>query len=845
MELKHYQQKALDEMKRYLELLALWQKKARKAAEAIGDEGAIDYPKKAWEEFANGYGYISRKNGLGQHLPNCCLKIPTGGGKTLLAAKAIDLINTIFRSKRTGLVLWVVPSVQIYRQTLNALRDKAHSYRQHLDLASGGKTLILEKSARFTPLDMEENLCVLLLMLPSAARQTKETLRMFRDSGGFQEFFPTEDSREAQGDLLRRFPNLDCYEDTSGGFFGKQIKTSLGNTLRLLSPLIILDEGHKAYSDIAQDTLRGFNPCFVLELSATPPDASNILVEIYGTELHREGMIKLDLHIYNKASTDWKDTLTESVAKRNELEKAAKTYEVRTGIYIRPICLIQAERTGRDQRQSGRVHSEDVRERLIKAHNIDPAHIAVKTSEKDELKEIDDTGGLLIPDCNIRYIITKQALQEGWDCSFAYVLSILANPAAQNSLTQLVGRILRQPYARKTDVQALDESYVFCFQQRGRDLLRQIESGFQGEGLGDLRGRMTVDEGKGGDELGFTTKTATMRKKFQPSASRCIFPIFAMKEGTTWRQVHVPMDIESKIDWQDADLKPLYELSLSERESMDTEHIATLTEDLKKLVEEKNIVRLKEGTLHVDAGFLTRHLIDVVPNPWIAYDMGKKILSTLLKRCGERLVTHNFVSIIERARAHLFLEQDRLSRKIFEDYIRKGSIRFFLIGDELSFRFPKTQTIRTASLLNRRDNTLLQNSLFDAVPSEDFNEFEEKVALYLDSHERLFFWYRNRVRQDYYVQGWRKERIYPDFIFTGTEDKKAFDKVFVVETKGTHLLGNEDTKYKEQVFSLCNSLAKEGSLNQISKKDYCKKIHFEMVPETAWEESLESLFACH
>ena len=76
----------------------------------------------------------------------------------------------------------------------------------------------------------------------------------------------------------------------------------------MLSPLIILDEGHKAYSKGAQETLRGFNPCIIVELSATPTQ-SNVLVDITGRELHREDMIKLDLHVVNKASPDWKDTL--------------------------------------------------------------------------------------------------------------------------------------------------------------------------------------------------------------------------------------------------------------------------------------------------------------------------------------------------------------------------------------------------------------------------------------------------------------------------------------------------------------------------------------------------------
>ena len=491
MQLKEYQQRALADIRSYLEHLAAWRKKSEDNPDL-----EIDFPSKAWEKAAIPRRYISRKNGLDQPLPTFCLKVPTGGGKTLLAVKTIDLVNTVYRKRQTGLVLWIVPTKQIYRQTIQSLSDRDHPYRQHLDLASGGRTLILEKTDHFAPLDAQENLVVLMLMLPSANRKTKETLKVFKDSGGFQDFFPPEDDIKAQEAMLKRFPNLDTYEKESG-FWGRQIKTSLGNTLRTLAPLIILDEGHKAYSEGAQDTLRGFNPCLVAELSATPASGSNILVDITGQELHREEMIKLNLHVVNKVSPDWKDTLLAGINKRNVLEEKAREYEANTGINIRPICLIQVERTGRDQQGKRWIHSEQVREHLIKITGVPAEQIAVKTSEKDELKEVDDVGGLLARDCKVRYIITKQALQEGWDCSFAYVLVILANPSSKNALTQLVGRILRQPFARKTQVRELDESYVFCFQQRGKELLDSIKQGFEEEGLGDLRGHIATDDERG------------------------------------------------------------------------------------------------------------------------------------------------------------------------------------------------------------------------------------------------------------------------------------------------------------------------------------------------------------
>src|SRR5438552_8173803 len=160
------------------------------------------------------------------------------------------------------------------------------------------------------------------------------------------------------------------------------------------------------------------------------------------------------------------------MGRRDELEEKARGYEANTNVYIRPICLVQVERTGKEQRDGKLIHTEDVREYLI-GQGVPKDCIAVKSAEIDEIKDFEDVGGLLSRDCPVRYIITKHALQEGWDCPFAYVLTILTNPGSRSALTQLVGRILRQPYARKTADQSLNESYVFCFQRKGRELLNE------------------------------------------------------------------------------------------------------------------------------------------------------------------------------------------------------------------------------------------------------------------------------------------------------------------------------------------------------------------------------------
>ncbi len=80
----------------------------------------------------------------------------------------------------------------------------------------------------------------------------------------------------------------------------ESIKHSLFNVLKITRPIIVLDEAHNAYTRKRRSRLSEFNPRFILELSATPErEVSNILVDVPGTALKREEMIKLPLNIHN------------------------------------------------------------------------------------------------------------------------------------------------------------------------------------------------------------------------------------------------------------------------------------------------------------------------------------------------------------------------------------------------------------------------------------------------------------------------------------------------------------------------------------------------------------------
>lgn len=836
MELKDYQQKSLRVLQRYLEALQETHNQATRIAQ-MGLDITYEWDREAWKKLGRDpYTYKARQSGSGVAVPTVCFKVPTGGGKTLLAVKAIDAIQQGYCRQQTGLVLWIVPTTQIYRQTLGALRDRAHPYRQLLDLSSGGKTLILEKDMRFSPLDVQEHLVVLLLMLPSASRQNRETLRLFRDQSGFEPFFPAEDQWQQHAELLERVPNLDTFAHES--FVGQHlIKTSLGNTLRLLRPVIILDEGHKAYSSVAQETLLGFNPTFILELSATPPGNSNVLVDISGQEVHRAGMIKLDIHLHIKSSPDWRDTLRASHEHRVALERSAWLYAQNGGPFIRPISLIQVERTGARQRRPGYIHAEDAREFLITRCGVLPEEIAVKSSDKDEIENID----LLNPDCPIRYIITRQALQEGWDCPFAYVLTVLTNTDATTSITQLVGRVLRQPYARKTGMAELDESYVYCFRDKTGKALRAVQTALAQEGLGDVAGRVVYEQ-----EIAVGSSVDVLvRPEYQHHVGKVYLPCFVVPDGNgSFREIRYEVDVLSRVDWDQVNLSPIDAWQLNP-ESTEDSHV--------RINLDQTMPSLRAIAAHdtpVDPVFITRQLIDVVPSPWVAYDFAQTTLERLRMRYPVERIQRDLGFIIESLKKLLVHERNRLAEAAFRTMIERQELRFYLLSGCAGSAIPeRIQVGREERRLTTAANAPLQRSLFEYFPENDFNQLERSVALYLDQQQWILAWYRNIVRAGYSIQGWHPNRVYPDFIALRHNDnahhaQSQLHYIYVLETKGLHLK-NEDTNYKQTLFTLCNDLSQPTPWDALVQEFSNHRVHFQVIFEDEWQQVINAMFNSH
>jgi type III restriction enzyme len=232
--------------------------------------------------------------------------------------------------------------------------------------------------------------------------------------------------------------------------FINQPRWSLANWLALHEPLVIVDEAHNTKTDKSFTALKRLNPSAILELTATPiPSKTNVLYHVSAQELAAESMIKLPIALAEHPQ-GWQQAVFAAVQSQRALEGEALKDEAAGNGYVRPIVLFQA------QNENDEVPPEALRKHLQDELHIPPEQIKVATGDTRELEGLD----LASRDCPVRYVITVQALREGWDCPFAYVLCSLQKLSSATAVEQLLGRVLRMPYASPRGREALNRAYA-------------------------------------------------------------------------------------------------------------------------------------------------------------------------------------------------------------------------------------------------------------------------------------------------------------------------------------------------------------------------------------------------
>ena len=510
---KIYQQSVLDSVETYFRACLL---------HGNADTAFYQTTRELWGEGSK-YHPI---DGFSSDMPYFCLRVPTGGGKTWLAAKSVALINTHLLRCEHSVILWLVPSKAIRDQTLKALRNPQHPYHAALREAGPLTVLELDEAKNVTRGTLETSTTVIVATVQAFRREDTEWLKVYQSSGSLMHHFEHL-TPEQRAELLRD---------------GETTPYSLANVLRLRRPFVIVDEAHNNRTPLSFKTFADFRPSGILELTATPDTEltpSNVLHSVSAAELKSEEMIKLPIML--ESEPNWQQCLADALARRSELQTLADL-EARQGApYLRPLVLIQAEK-----RRQGieTLDVERVKRELIDNHRVPAEEIIIATGEERGLERIDAEylRGIADAACPVKFVITQQALAEGWDCPSAYILVSMAELHSATSVEQLLGRVLRQPDAQRRTNQVLNQSYAFVVSQNFA------------ETASALRDRLV--QGAGFDRHAAAEFVQAVKQQQRPldlegNAGRIVIhPVeIALAEKPDLKSI--PKAVRSKISWDD------------------------------------------------------------------------------------------------------------------------------------------------------------------------------------------------------------------------------------------------------------------------------------------------------
>lgn len=452
-ELREYQREALRTLRGYLRTV-------------VRMDGVANNPARAaFNDVAEGSYYPAPL--VNEQTPYICIRIPTGGGKTIVAAHAVGIAAKEYLQADNPMVLWLVPSTPILEQTLGALRDLNHPYRAALaaDFGRNLSVLTVAEALALSRPDATGGACIIVATIQAFRVDDTAGRKVYQDAGALMDHF--------SGLAPDQAARLEKVEGTDRPL------ASLANVLRLHRPMVIVDEAHNARTTLSFETLQRFDPSLILELTATPQlqkdiansvFPSNVLFHVSAAELKAEQMIKLPIRL--NTDSDWRKVVGQALDCQKALEEAAVAEETDTGEYIRPIVLFQAQ--SKSKTDPHRLTPEMVVQFLTDDKRIPRDQIAIHATGFAELDAIED---ITAPGCPVRYVITVQKLREGWDCPFAYVLCSVAELNSPTAVEQILGRVLRMPKARRKTRDVLNRAYAFVASNNFQAVAEKLKDG--------------------------------------------------------------------------------------------------------------------------------------------------------------------------------------------------------------------------------------------------------------------------------------------------------------------------------------------------------------------------------
>lgn len=823
MILKQYQKDIIEDLTRYLEIL----QKTKNISESFNEFWRL-HPRTPLTPFPGEIVEPYKNNVAG--VPHVCLKVPTAGGKTFIAANALRPIFSIFPQDHAKTVVWLVPSNSILEQTIRNFSNPEHPYREQLNADFGNRVEVYDKTALlqgagFNASSVKENLSLCILSFDSLRSRNKDNRNAYKENGNLLSFAESADE-----------------------------EVSLMSVFKQLNPVIVVDESHNAESELSVDMLKQLNPSFILDLTATPRKNSNIISFTSAFELKKESMVKLPVIVYNHQSKD--EVVNSALELRTRLERAAFDAQNQGGAPIRPIVLFQAEpKTKEDNATFDKIKA------MLIEKGIKESEIKIKTADKNELAGLD----LMSSDCEVRYIITVNALKEGWDCPYAYILASLADKNSAVDVEQILGRVLRLPYTRKNPNPMLNMSYVLTASNKFLDTVQNVVEGLNRAGFSgkdyriadtqvvndlpsvapaapppvDLLTPISLEtQEPSANGFGRITPTAT---SWNPGVSVCPaspavqdIERLARQENETMEMqireskssgiVPTPAGLEGLV--KNAHIKENFIESASgiclPKFFMNMDGIENDLFGLREMEFEKNMLlekfplRTCDTSINFDNVDAEIYKVDLdestKDNTPTFCKVGKEAQTSLAqwilsikdveckrKKCAELLVglvgkmypipDQEIKIYIERvlesfddaAFNHMLNNSAPYAAKIkaaiqnhADTYVHK---EFLSKVDSDKIILKPTYTFKKQKPYSAKGKSIAKG-LYE--PEESFNNFEAEVVNELANLDNVEFWTRNKERADFCINGFINH--YPDFII---KTKKG--KIVLLETKGDHL----------------------------------------------------------
>ena len=720
-------------------------------------------------------------------MPYVCLRLPTGGGKTFVACHAIGITASELLKTESPLVLWLTPSNAIRDQTLNALKDPNHPYRDafisaghNVEIRTIGEALYLQ------PHILNTKTTIIVSTMQAFRVEDTDGRKVYEDSGALMGHF-THLSDDVLSELER---------DNGKPAY------SLANLLCVKRPLVIVDEAHNARTPLSFDTLARFNPSAIIEFTATPAmreNPSNVLYTVSAAELQAENMIKMPIQLETKP--EWKRLLTNAIAQRDTLEVDAEKEREETGEYIRPVMLIQAQPRRRDRET---LTVEVVERCLLEEHNIPEDQIARATGEDKGLDNVD----LNDPECQIRYVITVQALREGWDCPFAYVLCSVAEMKSSTAVEQILGRVMRLPKAQRKKQESLNSAYAFVASQNFYDAASAltdglVQNGFEKQAAAELI-RPTDDQQA---ELPFIEGMTQPDTEPTPAARGEVFKVPKLMVKQNQRYLDFEASRFLEIPWQLSEC----DAELSEEEfpsEFNTGERGEIGLSQEGRVEMRFLGQLHQQMtlLTPDKGWDATRLADWLDRTIKHLDILQRESLPFLQRLVKHLIEERGISIDvlirnkyalkDAAAAKIDSHRQNVHQAAYQNYLLPEFATPVVVSPDHCFSFEPHSYPCNTRYTGRYQ---FQKHYYQHVGDLKSDGEECQCAQFIDMLPEVKYWVRNLERKplhSFWLQT-STDKFYPDFVCLLTDER-----YLVVEYKGDHLWSADDAKEKREIGEL-------------------------------------------